>query len=296
MAAIKEHKRLEVGTLIAPATILITIMFLLPLVYFLRTSFNKNVSGGSMEPAWTFESYAEFFADPYFLSILWNTVYISLAATLLSFVLAFPIAYKLARMTSKWKIVLIAMVVFPLLVGNIVRDIGWIALFSQSGLVNQLITGLGLAESPIQILETPLSVIIAISNVVLPYMVISIQAVIERINPALEEAAVDLGASQWMVIKTILVPLAMPGILAGTLFVFILSMNAYTTPLVIGGTKVQMMAPALYSQITEVSNWPMGSAMAVILIALTLLTSILYLRVIERSSFGNINANTEVKG
>ncbi|WP_408007386.1 ABC transporter permease [Pseudalkalibacillus sp. A8] len=297
MSQNRKRSRFEIGTLIAPTTILITIMFLLPLIYFLRVSFNQNILGGFMESAWTIENYIGFFTDPYFLKILWNTIYISIAATILTFVMAFPVAYILARMTSKWKRVLIALVVFPLLVGNIVRDIGWIAFFSENGLVNRILTQIGLTDGPVQFLETPPAVIIAIANVVLPYMILSIQAVIERINPALEEAAIDLGASRWKVIRTVVIPIATPGILAGTLFVFILSMNAYTTPLVIGGTKVQMMAPALYAQITEVSNWPMGSAMAIILIIITLLSSILYLRVIERTTSGSNNTTTtEVKG
>jgi putative spermidine/putrescine transport system permease protein len=297
MSQNRNRSRFEIGTLIAPTTILITIMFLLPLFYFLRVSFNQNILGGFMESAWTIENYIGFYADPYFLKILWNTIYIAIAATFLTFIMAFPIAYILARMTSKWKGVLIALVVFPLLVGNIVRDIGWIAFFSENGLVNRIIIQIGLTDDPVQFLETPPAVIIAIANVVLPYMILSIQSVIERINPALEEAAIDLGASRWNVIRTVLMPIAMPGILAGTLFVFILSMNAYTTPLVIGGTKVQMMAPALYAQITEVSNWPMGSAMAIILITITLLSSVLYLRVIERTTAGSDHATTtEVKG
>ncbi len=290
------HKFISISSLIAPATILVTFLFILPLVNFLRTSFNRNIPGGSYESAWTLENFVEFFSDSYFLNILWNTILISLVATNFSLILAFPIAYLLARTKSKFKGILIGLVVFPLLVGNIVRDIGWIALFSETGLINELLLAIGIIDTPESFLGTHIAVIIAISNVVLPYMIISIQSVIENINPSLEESAKDLGASNWMVMRSIVIPLAMPGILAGTLFVFILSMNAYTTPLIIGGTKVQMMAPALYSQITEVSNWPLGSAMAVVLIAITLITSVIYLRVMEKSSSGNINASTEVKG
>lgn len=292
----QRHKLLEIGGLITPATILITILFLVPLLNFLRTSFNKNIPGGSMEAAWSLENYINFFIDPFFLEIMWNTIYIAFSSTLLTFILAFPVAYLLARTTSKWKGVLTALVIFPLLVGNIVRDIGWIALFSEQGLFNNLLIRSHIIETPLEILGTPIAVIIAIANVVLPYMILSIQSVIEGVSPSLEEAAIDLGASKWTVIKTIVMPLAMPGILAGTLFVFILSMNAYTTPLIIGGTSVRMLAPALYSQITEVSNWPMGAAMAVVLILITLLSSILYLRVIEKSSLNNVNASTGVKG
>lgn len=290
------HKFISISSLIAPATILVTFLFILPLVNFLRTSFNRNIPGGSYESAWTLENFVEFFSDSYFLNILWNTILISFVATIFSLILAFPIAYLLARTKSKFKGILIGLVVFPLLVGNIVRDIGWIALFSETGLINELLLAIGIINTPESFLGTHIAVIIAISNVVLPYMIISIQSVIENINPSLEESAKDLGASNWMVMRSIVIPLAMPGILAGTLFVFILSMNAYTTPLIIGGTKVQMMAPALYSQITEVSNWPLGSAMAVVLIAITLITSVIYLRVMEKSSSGNINASTEVKG
>ncbi|BDH60694.1 ABC transporter permease [Lysinibacillus sp. PLM2] len=290
------HKFISISSLIAPATILVTFLFILPLVNFLRTSFNRNIPGGSYESAWTLENFVEFFSDSYFLNILWNTILISFVATIFSLILAFPIAYLLARTKSKFKGILIGLVVFPLLVGNIVRDIGWIALFSETGLINELLVAIGIIDTPESFLGTHIAVIIAISNVVLPYMIISIQSVIENINPSLEESAKDLGASNWMVMRSIVIPLAMPGILAGTLFVFILSMNAYTTPLIIGGTKVQMMAPALYSQITEVSNWPLGSAMAVVLIAITLITSVIYLRVMEKSSSGNINASTEVKG
>ncbi|MFC4557870.1 ABC transporter permease [Virgibacillus kekensis] len=290
-----KHK-LEISSLIGPATILVTLLFIFPLINFLRTSFSRNIPSGSYDPAWTFENFVEFFSDPYFLGILWNTIYISIIATFLTLILAFPIAYLLARANVKYKGILVGLVVFPLLVGNIVRDVGWIALFSEQGLVNNFLLAIGFINEPATFLGTPGAVIIAISNVVLPYMIISIQSVIERINPSLEEGAIDLGASRWMMMRTVIFPLAMPGIMAGTLFVFILSMNAYTTPLIIGGTKVQMMAPALYSEITEVSNWPMGAAMAVILIVLTLIASVFYLSILEKTTSGNLNSSTEVKG
>lgn len=290
----KRNKSFEVSIFIVPATILITFMFLFPLINFLRISFNKKSPGLSMESAWVLDSYIKFFTDPYFLNILWNTIYIAFFSTLLTVLLAFPIAYTLARTKSKWKGLLVALVIFPLLVGNIVRDIGWIALFSETGLLNNVMMGMNLIDSPIQIIGTPLAVIIAITNVVLPYMIITTQSVIEQISPSLEEVAEDLGASKWNVMKTVMIPLAAPGILAGTLFVFILSLNAYTTPLIIGGSKVRMMAPTLYTQITEISDWPTGSAMAAVLIVITLASAILYLRILDKMAPDNINQG--VKG
>ncbi|MFJ5759168.1 ABC transporter permease [Neobacillus sp. NPDC093182] len=292
----KNNQALVVGPLMGPTTIIVTLMFLLPLIIFLRSSLNEFVPGQFMKTAWTLESFKNFLTDPFYLNILWRTFYISLSSTLLSLVLGFPVAYFLVRMKSKRKSMIIMLIVFPLLVGNMIRNVGWIALFSGSGLVNRWMMSLGFIQEPMQILQTPLSVIIAITNVVLPYMVLTLQSVLERIDPALEEAAYDLGASRWTVMKSIVLPLGMPGILAGTLFVFVLSMNSYTTPLVIGGPKVQMMAPALYSQITQASNWPMGAAMAFILIVFTLALSLVYLMIMEKFTGKTSAAGTEVKG
>lgn len=292
----KNNQSLRVGSLIGPTTILVTVMFLLPLLIFLRSSFNQYVPGQFMQSAWTLESFHKFLTDPYFLSILGRTFSISLASTLLALILGFPVAYFLVRTKSKRKSIIIMLIVFPLLVGNMIRNVGWIALFSGSGLLNRWMMSIGFIDEPVQILQTPTSVIIAITNVVLPYMVLTLQSVLERIEPALEEAAYDLGASRWTVMKAIVFPLGMPGILAGTLFVFVLSMNAYTTPLVIGGPKVQMMAPALYSQISQASNWPMGAAMATILIIFTLVFTIAYLLVMEKLTGKASAAGTEVKG
>ncbi|WP_207789195.1 ABC transporter permease subunit [Neobacillus terrae] len=286
----------QVGSLIGPTTLLVTVMFLIPLLNFLRNSFNVFVPGQFMQTAWTLENYHKFLTDPYYLSILGRSFYIAFSATLLALVMGFPIAYFLARTKSKWKSIIIMLIVFPLLVGNIIRDVGWISLFSGTGLINRFLLDIGVVQEPIQLLQTPMAVIIAITNVVLPYMILTLHSVLERIDPALEEAAYDLGASRWTVMKSIIIPLGIPGIMAGTLFVFVLSINAYTTPLVIGGSKVQMMAPALYSQISEVSNWPLGAAMAVILIVFTLLSSTIYLRIIERMSMNVRAAGTEVKG
>jgi putative spermidine/putrescine transport system permease protein len=284
----------QVGALLGPATILVTLMFIIPLIYFLRNSFNFFVSGELMKPGWTLESYIKFFHDPYFLKILWRTIYIAFLSTVISLILGFPMAYMLARTRSRFKSFIIMLIVFPLLIGNIIRDIGWLSMFSESGLINKLLLDWGLIHHPIQFVNTPLAVIIGITNVVLPYMILTLQSVLERIDLALEEAAYDLGASRFTVTKSILLPLAMPGILVGTLFVFVLSMNAYTTPLIIGGPHVKMMAPELYSQITQVSNWPMGATMAVILIVVTLAMSGVYYSIMRK--FTVSTSGTEVKG
>lgn len=265
-----------------PATVLVTVFFVFPLLIFLRYSFNRFDPGQFMQSAWTLENYIKFFSDPYYVAILGRTFAVALVATLLTLVLAFPLAYYLARMQSRRKSLLIMLVVLPLMVGNTTRAMGWIALFSEVGVINFMLRELGLVKAPVQILQTPGAVIVAIASVVLPYMILTLQAVIEGIDPVLEEAARDLGASKWRVMWSIVLPLSMPGILAGTLLVFVLCINAYSTPLLIGGPRVLMMAPALYAQIQEVSNWPFGGAMAMILVVMTLFLSAVYVRLVER--------------
>ena len=286
--------RIQAVSLVSPATLLLTVMFVLPLLLFVRFSFNQFVPGEFMKAAWTLENYVKFLSDPYYLAILLRTILISVASTVLTLILAFPVAYFLARLRKRWKSLLLILVVFPLLLGNVIRAMGWIAVFSQSGLMNRTLMSLGVISNPLQILYTPFAVTVVMAAVVMPYMILSLQAVIERIQPDLEEAARDLGASRWQVLQNVVLPLAMPGILAGTLLVFVLSMNAYATPLLIGGPKVLMMAPALYSQIQEVSNWPLGGAMAVVLIAVTLFTSALYSRILSRGYFRSIEGGMRV--
>jgi putative spermidine/putrescine transport system permease protein len=282
---LERMERIRAASLVSPATLLITVMFVLPLLLFIRFSFNQFVPGEFMKTAWTLENYIKFLSDPYYLKILFRTIAIAVASTVLALILAFPVAHFLARLRKRWKSILIIIVVFPLLLGNVIRAMGWIAVFSQAGLMNQLLQRFGAISSPLQILQTPFAVTIVLAAVVMPYMILTLQAVLEKIQPDLEEAARDLGASAWQVFRLVILPLAMPGILAGTLLVFVLCMNAYATPILIGGPKVLMMAPALYSQIQDVSNWPLGAAMAVVLIAVTLATSAFYSHILSRSRY-----------
>jgi putative spermidine/putrescine transport system permease protein len=287
-------ERLRAVSLVSPATLLLTVMFILPLLLFVRFSFNQFVPGEFMKTAWTLENYIKFLSDPYYLRILLRTIIISVTSTVVALILAFPVSYFLARLRKRWKSLLIIIVVFPLLLGNVIRAMGWIAVFSQAGLMNRLLLSFGAISSPLQILQTPFAVTVVLAAVVMPYMILTLQAVIEKIQPDLEEAARDLGASTWQVFRLVIFPLAMPGILAGTLLVFVLCMNAYATPILIGGPKVLMMAPALYSQIQDVSNWPLGGAMAVVLIGVTLATSALYSRILSRKYIRSFEGGTRV--
>lgn len=267
----RRGKGLTATALLAPAAIFVAICLLAPLAFLFRYSLNDFVATKKMMvEAVTIANYVKFFTDPYYTTILATTVRIAVMVTAACLLLGFPLAYVMARTQSRFKNVLIILTVLPLFVGNAVRSAGWMVVFGNKGFFNASLQGLGLIEKPIEIMYTEKAVIIGIIAVNLPFMVLTLQSVIEGIDRAVEEAAFSLGASPATMFRRVLWPLAMPGILAGTILCFILAMNAYATPFLLGGPLFKMMAPLVYNQFTQQANWPFGGAIAFILMTVTL--------------------------
>jgi putative spermidine/putrescine transport system permease protein len=265
---------LTAAGLVGPATIYVGIGILLPLAILFRYSLNAFVPGKFMVDALTAENYVKFFTDAYYYAVLTRTVRVALTTTVICLAMGFPLAYVLARTQVRYKNLLIMLVVLPLFVGNAVRAAGWMVAFGSKGLVNASLMGLGAISQPIEIMFSEPAVIIGIAAVNLPFMVLTLQSVIEGIDRSVEEAAFSLGATPWRMARRVLFPLAMPGLLAGTILTFILSMNAYATPVLLGGPRFQMMGPLIYSQFVQQNNWPFGGAIAFILMAATLLLTL----------------------
>jgi putative spermidine/putrescine transport system permease protein len=274
MSLVAEKKRgtgLTAAALLAPATIFIAISLFAPLAILFRYSLNDFVAQTkTMVDALTVSNYVQFFTDPYYMSALATTIKVSLLVTVVCLIVGFPLAYVVARTQSRFKHLLIIAIVLPLFVGNSVRAAGWMVVFGNKGFVNATLMGLGLISQPIEIMFTEKAVIIGIIAVNLPFMVLSLQSVIESIDRAVEEAAFSLGAPPLAMFRRVLWPLALPGILAGTILTFILAMNAYATPFLLGGPLFKMMAPVIYNEFTQKTDWPFGGAIAFILMTVTL--------------------------
>ena len=268
--------------LLSPASLLVLGSLVLPMLTLLRYSFNAYDPVLLMRETFTLENYIRFFTEPYFHEVIATTVIVSLTATIASIILAFPIAYFLARTKSRFKSFFVVLVIFPLLVGNVVRAAGWIALFGTKGMVNVTLMSLGLISQPIEIMYTDFAVVLGTLSVVLPFMILSLQSVIENVDFSIVDAALNLGASRYKAFTRIFLPMITPGILAGFMLIFILCMNAYATPYLLGGPGYKMMAPALYNQISSVANWPFGSALAFILMAVTVLLTVFVSRFTAR--------------
>lgn len=260
---------LSASTLIGPATVFVVVGLLLPLAILLRYSVNRFEPRRMMVEAFSVENYVKFFADPYYTGVLETTLRVAALCTIICLIMGLPLAYVLARTQTRFKHVLIMLVVLPLFVGNAVRAAGWMTVFGSKGFLNVTLMQIGVIAQPLQIMYTEGAVIAGIIAVNLPYMVLTLQSVIEGINRNLEEAAFSLGAGPATMFRRVLLPLALPGLLAGTILTFILGMNAYATPVLLGGPKFRMMGPLVYGQF-QLNNWPFGAAVAFVLMTATL--------------------------
>lgn len=261
---------LSAGTLIGPATVIVVIGLLLPILILFRYSLNQFKPRVMMVEAFTLENYVKFFTDPFYTNIFFTTLRVALICTVICLLLGFPLAYVLARTQTRYKHLLIMLVVLPLFVGNAVRAAGWMTFLGSKGFLNTLLIYVGVFSEPAQFMFTEGAVIVGIIAVNLPYMVLTLQSVIEGIERNVEEAAFSLGAGPFAMFRRVLWPLALPGIIAGTILTFILGMNAYATPVLLGGPKFKMMGPLVFGQF-QLNNWPFGAAISFVLMTATLL-------------------------
>ncbi len=253
---------------LAPAIAVVLAMLVAPLLLVLRFSLNRYDMNELMIETVTPANYLRFVSDPFYVGVLRTTLVVALFSTVLCLALGIPIAWRLARMRSRWKTLCMLAMVLPLFVGSTTRMVGWMILFAHAGLIDtsmRWLTGHGL-----ELMYTTFAVVWGIVSINLPFVVLTMQATMETIDPRLEEAAQSLGAPPGRSFWRIIWPLALPGIATGGILCFILAMNAYATPYLLGGPRFQMMAPLLYWEFSTNNNWPFASAMALILMATTL--------------------------
>lgn len=261
--------------LLLPGLLLLALAFFLPILRMLTLS----VSGPEGP---TLEHFVRFLGDPFYLGVLWRTVRLSLIITAICALIGFPLAYIMARVGPSSRLWLVIMVILPLMTSVVVRTFGWMVLLSRSGLVPELLRDLGLARRNFSLMQTETAVVIGMVQVLLPFMTLSILGVISRIDPRLEEAARTMGCSFVQTIRTVVLPLSLPGIVAGSLLAFTLSASSFVTPNLLGGARIQVLAASIYNSVTQTLDWPFSAAQAVILFAGVLLVLIPYIRLTGR--------------
>ncbi len=256
------------AVLLAPATLAVSAMLLAPLLLLLRFSLNQYDAKELMIETVTGANYLRFVSDPFYLGVLRTTLGVAAASTVLCLGLGLPVAYRLARMGGRWKSLCMLAVVLPLFVGSTVRMVGWMILFAHGGMIDTVMRGL--TGQGLELMYTTTAVIVGIVSITLPFAILTMQSAIETVGVPLEEAARSLGATPAMCFWRVLFPLALPGTATAGVLCFILAMNAYATPYLLGGPRFQMMAPLLYWEFSTNNNWPFASAMALVLMTVTL--------------------------
>lgn len=266
----------------APAVALFLAIVAAPLVMTVVLSFNDWGQYKGIERVFILKNWREVLGDGYYYEVFLRTFRIAGIVTLVCILLGTPEAYILYRMTSPWRAIFLLVVLGPLLISVVARTLGWALLFGgANGLGNQLLVGLGLATQPIQFMFTEWGVIVALVHVLVPYMILSVWASLQRLDPQIENAAASLGAGQATILRRVVLPQVMPGVLAGAIVVFALAASAFATPAIIGGRRLKVASTLAYDEFLNTLNWPLGATVAVILLALLTLIVVIASRVGE---------------
>jgi len=273
-------KSLWAVILIAMPLAFMAAFFLVPFLFSVVASLQTP------EGEWTLGNYQKIVADSYYPRIFYTTFKLSLIATVVSFFIAYPIAYYIVNMVKSRNLrrFCYVLVIMPLFTSNIVRSFGWLILLGRQGLVNQALVALGLADRPIAILFTETAIIIGLAYILVPFMVLTIAAVLQTIDRSLVEASLDLGSSRLATFFNITLPLSLPGVIAGSLIVFTLAVSAYVVPAIMSGGRITVAAMPIFDNYSTLFNFNFGAALAVSLLIVTLILITLYLLFIERGS------------
>ncbi len=250
--------------LTSPMLGFLAVFYLLPVMVLLSSSLASAEGSG-----WTLARYGEILSNKVFMTILVRSFVVAGEVTLGALLLGYPVAYVVSRLRSGKNLIL-ALVLAPLLVSEVVRTYAWVYLLGREGLINDVLVALGLVAEPIQMLYTRMGVIVGMAQVVLPLMVLSLVGPLENIDRSLEEAAQSLGARPGTTFWRVVLPLSLPGIVAGSLLGFAATLSAFVEPELLGGFRSKMFAGLIYDQFHVAFNYGLGAAMTVILLVVGL--------------------------
>jgi spermidine/putrescine transport system permease protein len=246
-----------------PARLWIALFFAAPLAIVVAYSFLSRGDYGGVEYPWTLENYRRL-AGPVYLGILWRSLWIASAATALSVLLGFPLALFIAR-AGRCRKLYLQLVLLPFWTSFLVRTYAWLFILRDTGLVNTVLTSLHITGKPLPLLYNDGAVLLGLVYNFLPFFVLPMYATLERLDPALLEASADLGARPFSTLRRVVIPLSMPGIVAGAVLVFIPCLGAYLTPDLLGGGKSVMIGNLVQNQFTTARDWPFGASASLLL-------------------------------
>lgn len=269
--------------MLAPAGIWLVLLFAVPLVIVLAVSLGTTDPLYQAVYGWHPENFADVF-DPLFAPVLLRSVGYALATVALCLLIGYPIAYYIARFGGRWKTLLIAVVVLPFLVNYLVRTYAWVAILSDEGLVNGILSDTGIAENGVRMVNTSWAVIGGLVYGYLAFMILPLYAALDRMDPSLIEAGKDLYGSRWQTFWHVTWPAAFQGVAAGCVLVFLPAVGDFISAQLLGGPDTYMVGNLIQQQFLEAANWPFGAALTIVMMAFLLIWMLIYLRSVARAS------------
>lgn len=257
------HRQLGgAGRYIVPAFILIVLFFIVPVVMLLLRSV--------LEPAPGLENYTTLFGSTTYLRVFTNTFLVAGIVTLFAVAIGFPVAWLLAIMPSGWSAVFLAVVILSMWTNLLARTYAWMVLLQRTGMINKMLMALGLINQPLSLVNNMTGVVIGMVYIMLPFIVLPLIGIIKAIDPSILRAAALCGANKWQCFSRVLLPLSLPGIAAGALMVFVMSLGYFVTPALLGGGSSMMLAELIAQLVQSLLNWGLGGAAAFVLLVVTL--------------------------
>ncbi len=259
-----------------------TVGFLAPVLNLARMSFFEAQGTGAMAEVYTLATWLKMVSDSFYAELILNSVTTSLLITLLTLVCSYPIALYLHRSSGLWRSILLVLVIAPLLTSAVVRTYGWIVILFENGLINNALAAMGFSR--MRLIFNLTGIVIGLTEILMPYMILALMAGFGRLDPRVEEAAATLGASPIRVFARIVLPLTLPGIALGSLLCFVLAVSSFITPKLLGGGRVFLLATEIYDSAIVTLNWPVASALSILVLFIFGTALLLYTRALNRAT------------
>lgn len=256
-------------TLLLPPLLVVLVFFVGPLVFLLYVSVMSPSQTELFAHVATLNNYIEILGDEYYLRIIQRTLLSAAAIVGACLLLGYPVAMVVARMSPRWRIIMLMILLFPLMVSNVVRAYGWLTILGREGVINAILLHLGVIAFPLRMLNTFEAVVLGLLTILLPYMIISVANSLAQIDKAYEEAAQSLGAGPIRTFLHVTWPLSSPGVAAGLSLVFFLTLSAYVTITLLGGPRYKLLVSLVFDSVSTL-QWPRAAALAFVLLALAL--------------------------
>jgi len=249
----------------APVITLLVILAILPSIQLLITGFQRADIAGP-----TLNNFEQLVDSKFAVQAFWRTLRVSVLTTVITVLGAYPMLYCLRRAGPRISALLLAITIFPIMVSTVVRAFGWNVILGPSGVINKSLSSLGLIDAPLKLIFNEFAIVVGETHLLFPYMVLALVAVMQKVDPALEEASLSLGANPLVTFMKVTLPSSYPGLLSGTLLVFSLAMTAFATPLLLGGARAPLLTTLLYSYAYTLYDWNRAAAVALILVAMAM--------------------------